>query len=69
MTRIDVDLDREVTVCAECLCASCWHGEFYCSKYRYANITKKTVRELNELNREHPDNYSLKKIREVYAII
>lgn len=59
---IDED-DRIVTVCADCLCASCWHGEFLCQTSRGADITKKTVRELRALDREHSDYYSVEKCR------
>ena len=62
MTRDD---DRQVTVCAECLKASCWHGEFMCDRSRSADITTRTVRELRKLNREHPSHYSVEKIRAV----
>jgi hypothetical protein len=44
-----------ITVCAECLRASCWQGIFYCEDFKWANITRKTVEELNRLNLEHPD--------------
>ncbi len=56
-----------ITVCAECLTASCWHGEFYCDKYKTADITKKTRKELDVLNLEHPHNYSRSKIAEVHG--
>lgn len=59
---------RKVTVCASCLQASCWHGEFYCDKYRTADITEKTVDELDALGLEHPSNYSIEKINKVYGI-
>jgi hypothetical protein len=48
------DDERKVTVCASCLQASCWQGEFYCDNYKTANVVEKTVAELRELNREHP---------------
>ena len=54
-----------VTVCAACLTASCWHGEFYCDKYKSANITKRTRAELDAMGLEHPDNYSRRKIAQV----
>lgn len=59
------DEDRVVTVCAECLRASCWHGEFMCDDAQSANVTKRTVRQLNALNREHPSCYSKEKVRKV----
>ena len=39
-----------VTVCAECLRACCWQGEFMCDGARDADITTKTVGQLRELN-------------------
>lgn len=51
--------DTEITVCASCLMACCWHGIFYCDDYLHANITKKTVRELKLLQREHPSYWEL----------
>lgn len=45
----------KVTVCAECLQASCWQGVFMCQKSKNANIVEKTVAELRALGREHPD--------------
>ena len=47
--------NREVTVCAACLTAACWLGEFYCQESKTANVTTKTVRELRALNLEHSD--------------
>ena len=52
------DDDRLVTVCASCLQASCWLGEFYCDEYKTANIVEKTVAELRALNREHSDYWA-----------
>ncbi len=57
--------DRKITVCAECLTASCWHGEFMCDRSRNAGITTRLASELDALGREHPGNYSVEKIREV----
>lgn len=48
-------LDRLVLVCANCLRASCWHGNFYCEKAKSTGVTKKTLRELLALNLEHQD--------------
>ena len=44
-----------ITVCAACLQASCWQGEFYCEQYKTANTTELTVKRLRALAREHPD--------------
>lgn len=46
--------DDMVTVCASCLRASCWQGEFYCDDYKFADTVEKSVRELKELKLEHP---------------
>ena len=59
--------DELITVCASCLCASCWHGEFYCEDYKTANLVKKTRAELVSADREHPDHFSPDKLRAVYG--
>lgn len=55
--------DYEVTVCADCLTATCWHGEFMCPKAQESGITTRLASELRALGREHPDHYSREKIR------
>jgi len=52
------DADRLVTVCSECLMATCWHGIFLCDRSRSANIVKKPIRDLRALNREHESYWS-----------
>jgi hypothetical protein len=59
------DPNRRVTVCAECLRASCWHGEFMCDRAEMADVTERTVAELDALGLEHPERYSAEKVREV----
>jgi len=49
-----IDYTRKVTVCDNCLQASCWQGEFMCEEAKSAGTTEKTVKELKELNRENP---------------
>jgi hypothetical protein len=44
---------KMVTVCASCLMASCWQGDFCCQDYMTADITHKSVKELAKLNREN----------------
>ncbi len=61
--------DYWVTVCANCLCACCWHGGFGCNKYKTAGTVQKKASELDKLNVEHPDNYSREKLTEVSGII
>jgi hypothetical protein len=65
LVEIETDLDtsRRITVCAECLCASCFHGVFMCERSDVANTTTRTVLELRKLDREHPTHYSLDLIR------
>jgi hypothetical protein len=43
-----------ITVCSECLQASCWQGIFMCSRSTDAGTVQKTRRELLELGLEHP---------------
>ncbi len=57
--------DRMVTVCDNCLMASCWHGIFMCDESRYAGTINKPVSELLTLGREHPDYFSEKAVRRV----
>lgn len=52
------DDDRLVTVCASCLCASCWLGEFGCDNYRAADCQQFTVSELRKLDREDPSYWA-----------
>ena len=59
------DAARVVTVCAECLKASCWHGVHMCDKAQHADTTTRTVRELDALGYEHPEYYSAERVREV----
>ena len=56
---------RLIQICSECEKASCWHGEFMCSDARGADLILKTATELDKLNVEHKDNYSVGKITEV----
>lgn len=48
-------VSQTVTVCAACLRASCWHGDFMCEQSKRAGTVDKTVGDLTHLNREHPD--------------
>jgi len=49
-----VILDRKITVCDNCLMASCWQYIFICEKFRTAGTVDKTVQELHDLNTQHP---------------
>jgi hypothetical protein len=46
------DEDR-VTVCDNCLQASCWQGIFMCDEARDAGVVVKTVAELRKLKLEN----------------
>lgn len=61
------DIDYLVTVCAECLQASCWHGENLCQAAVGANITVLMASTLRALRREHGDNFSPAKIARVHG--
>ena len=50
--------NRLVTVCAACLRASCWLNEHSCDNARSAGNTRRTVRELRELDREDPSYWA-----------
>ena len=56
--RFGLKPDDTITVCDNCLQASCWLGEFYCDKYKEAGVVKVTVRELARLGREHPEYWA-----------
>ena len=43
-----------ITVCAACLCASCWQGIFMCQESENANVVQKTRGELKALGLENP---------------
>lgn len=53
---------RTVTVCDKCFRASCWHGIHMCGDGRTAGTVQKTVKELDELKKEHPSYYSAKEV-------
>ncbi len=46
--------DPLVTVCAECLTASCWLGESMCMRAHSATTVQRRESELRALGREHP---------------
>lgn len=59
---------HKVTVCAECLTAACWHGQSMCDRSSTADIVQRSVDELRALDREHPDNWSAKRMAEIYGV-
>jgi hypothetical protein len=56
---------REVTVCAACLQASCWQGEFYCETAKTAGTTRRTVGTLRQLGREDPSYWGAERIARI----
>jgi len=50
--------DYLVTVCAECLCSSCWLGELVCWESLDADTTEMWASELDKLGKEDPGWYS-----------
>lgn len=50
------DSDK-ITVCDNCLQASCWHGEFMCDEAYVSGTVEKTVGELRKLNYEHEHHW------------
>ena len=51
-------LDSMVTVCDECLRASCWQGRFYCERYKSAGTMKMPRARLEKLALEHPSYWA-----------
>lgn len=58
VTTEDQTNDPLVTVCADCLCASCWYAEFICQGAMTADIKQMRRSELIALGREHPDYWT-----------
>lgn len=54
-----MDPNRLVTVCAECLTAACWQGEFMCENSRTAGTTERTVAHLRNLALEDPHYWNV----------
>jgi hypothetical protein len=50
---------KTVTVCSACLRACCWQGIYLCDGSMTAGTVKKTVKELTELDLEHPGYWDL----------
>ena len=55
--ELDILGETKVTVCSSCLKASCWNYIFLCEDYQIAGTIEKTVKELYQLNKEHPDYF------------
>lgn len=65
---MSVDDERMVEVCDRCLCASCWQGDAMCEEARDAGTIRMSVAALKALKFEHPDWYSVERIREVEGV-
>ena len=59
--------NKIIEVCESCHTASCWYGEFMCDDSDHADTEKKTLDELRILNLEHEDNWSDKKMTQIYG--
>lgn len=59
LEKSDLGDDRLVTVCSECLKASCWQGHFMCDASRGAGTVDKPISELRTLRLEHPDYWDM----------
>lgn len=59
--------DKRIMVCSSCMTASCWYGEFMCLDSREVGTLVVTVRELKQLGREHPDNWTDAKLKAIYG--
>ena len=55
MQAADILPSPTITVCANCLRASCWKGIFYCEEYKTSGTVEKTIEDLGRLKLEHPD--------------
>jgi hypothetical protein len=47
-------MDRQITVCASCLQASCWQGIFMCDEAECSDIIELPISKLIELDLENP---------------
>lgn len=59
--------NKLIEVCDKCLTASCWYGEFMCTEAKSAGTTMKTIGELTQMSREHPENWSDEKLEAVFG--
>ena len=57
--------DKLITVCDACFCATCWHGIFLCDDAYGAGTVEKTVKELKNLNVEHPCYWADKHLNKI----
>jgi len=48
----------QITVCGNCLRASCWQGIFYCDQYKNAGTIGMPISKLKEMALEDPSYWS-----------
>jgi hypothetical protein len=60
---------KRVQVCEKCLTASCWYGESMCQEAKNEDVVMMEVKVLMGLGREHPENWGIKKITQIYGEI
>ena len=53
--------ERMITVCAACLCASCWQGAFMCDEAYNVGTVDLPISNLREMGREHPQYWEEKR--------
>lgn len=61
-TKADRPYDYYVTVCGQCLYASCWHRTIMCEGSRSAGTKHFRADALDLLTDEHPSNYSVRRL-------
>lgn len=49
--------NKIIEVCANCYCASCWYGEFYCGGYKNSDTIKLSVWALRKINTGESEEY------------
>lgn len=61
-------IDYDVTVCAACLTACCWHGEHMCQAAETASTAIMRASELRKLNRENASYYTRDRIEMITGV-
>jgi hypothetical protein len=61
--------DYWVTVCSECRCAACWHGEFLCERALVSGTVDVLASVLRREDREHRSNFAVAKLRKVCGVV
>lgn len=61
--------DYLVTVCSECLRASCWHYDAPCADAIRASTIERRASDLRKLNLESPSHYSRSRLLRVCGVV